>query len=83
MPRGRVWSETIEHKRKGRKPRVTRYWCFRIHAWNGVVLQDNGFATWDAAFDEASRLTGAVALIEKRGHRLESWRDLVDKAARR
>lgn len=78
MPRARVWSQTVRHKGRHGWVRETRYWCFRVTGWNGVVLEDNGFASWEVAFEEAHRLAGAVRLIERRGQRLASWKSVVD-----
>ncbi len=79
MARARVWSETSTYKVRGGRKKF-RYWCFTVTAWNGVVLTDNGYGSQDAALADADRLVRAVELIEKRGHKLRPWRELVDQA---
>ena len=79
MARGRVYSEVIVLEERGYK-RSIRRWGFSVLAFNGVVLNDNGYGSQQTAITEASRLVRAVELIEGRGHRLRSWRSLVDEA---
>jgi len=82
MARAKVYSQTMRLKENGRM-KTFRYWCFTIHGWNGTVLSDNGYGSQQAALADADKLARAVGLIENRGHKLPTWRDVVDAASRR
>lgn len=77
MARAHVYSETIRLKGPHR---VIRRWAFRVSAWNGVVLQDDGYASQAGALADADRLARAVTIIEQRGHKLRPWHELVEDA---
>ena len=60
-------------------------WHYRmwvVDAEGKVVLDDDarGARGWAALLDDASKMVAAVRVVERKGHRLRSWDDVVTEA---